>query len=199
MPQKIIIIRHGETDYNRERRIQGWIDVPLNAVGHAQAKQVAQLITKHKVDALYSSDLERAHQTARHIAAVVGVEVKLAPELRERDMGIFAGWAWEIEPDEVKEKLWVEFESARDSGVRAWKKHKGESIGDMADRIAKFVKVVHAQHANQNVAIVTHGGAINRILEHYGIKDVKEGYRTLTNASLTILTKKGGGYILEEL
>ncbi len=199
MPQKIIIIRHGETDYNKERRIQGWLNIPLNTVGHQQAEQAALLMAHQTIHALYSSDLTRAHQTALHISAKVGIEVKLAPELRERDMGIFAGWAWEKEPDEVKDKLWTEFEAARDSGVRDWKKHSGESIGDMSDRVSRFFRGIHQLHANQNIAIVSHGGTINRILEHYGVKDVKEGYRTVGNASIIVLHKEISTYRVEEL
>lgn len=199
MPKKIILIRHGETDYNKERRIQGWLDVPLNEQGHQQAKQAALLIAQQKIDALYSSDLTRAHQTAIHISVKVGVQVKLAPELRERDMGIFSGWAWETEPDAVKEKLWQEFEDARDSDVRDWKKHQGESIGDMSNRINRFFTDIHRLHTNQNVAVVSHGGAINRILEHYGIKDAKEGYRTVRNASIIVIHKETSTYRLEEL
>lgn len=199
MPQKIFIIRHGETDYNKERRIQGWLDIPLNVAGHQQAEQVAQLLSHNKIDALYSSDLTRAHQTAIHIATKIGIEIKLAPELRERDMGIFSGWAWETEPDPKKEKLWGEFETARDRNVRNWKKHRGESIGDVSDRLSHFFTVIHHHHANQHVAIVSHGGAINRILEHYRIKDVKEGYRTVRNASVIVLHKEISTYRMEEL
>lgn len=194
MPQKIIIIRHGETDYNKDRRIQGWLDIPLNEVGHKQAKQASLLVAKHKIDALYSSDLARAHQTALHIATAIKLEVKLAPQLRERDMGIFAGWAWEAEKDAKKEKLWLEFESARDQNQRNWNKHQGESIGEMADRIAQFIQTVHDLHASQTVALVTHGGTANRILEHFGLKQNSTGFHPIKNAHPIVLLKESESY-----
>lgn len=199
MPKKIILIRHGETDYNKERRIQGWLNIPLNEIGHSQAKAAAELVKDYPVDALYSSDLLRAHETAIHLAKILRTEIMLSNSLRERDMGIFAGWAFEKEPDPEKERLWVEFEKARDSNMLDWKKHQGESIGDMAARLVDFFESIHQIHKDQTVVIVSHGGTINRILEHFGVKDAKEGYRTVNNASVLVLHKESTVYRLEEL
>lgn len=199
MPSKIIIVRHGETDYNKSRRIQGWLDIPLNDLGHSQAKTAADLLKNHHVDAIYSSDLTRAHETAKHLAEALDMEIKLSPALRERDMGVFTGWAFESEPDPIKEQLWIEFEQARDSHQLEWNKHQGESIGDMADRIAKFFDDLQHHHQEQTVLVVTHGGAINRILEHFGLKDTGEGFRPVKNASILILHKETTTYRLEEL
>ena len=199
MPSKIYLIRHGETDYNRERRMQGWLDIPLNELGHEQARLAATTLKGHLIHALYSSDLVRAKQTAEPIAATLNLEINLSKNLRERDMGIFAGWAWEKERDEVKDKIWAEFEAARDLADPKWKKHKGESVGEMTERITQFFNQIEVVHARESVAVVTHGGTVNRILEHFEIKKPEEGFRMIKNASVIILTRNKQGYLYEEL
>ncbi len=199
MPQKIIIVRHGETDYNLERRMQGWLDIPLNKTGRDQAKIAATKLRGIKFDAIYSSDLIRAHETAKIISKTVKQSIIISPALRERDMGIFAGWAWESEHDPIKDSLWIEFESARDQDNLDWNKHSGESMRQMSERISVFMESLHSSHKDQIIVIVTHGGTINRILEKYQIKSTKEGFRMIKNASLLILHKETTAYRLEEL
>lgn len=199
MPQKIILIRHGETDYNKARRMQGWLDIPLNAVGRSQAEATSFKLKGTSVDALYSSDLRRAHETAQHISRVIKQVIIPAPALRERDMGIFAGWQWEAEHDPTKDALWKEFETARDHEDLDWNKHQGESMRQMTARISTFMQHLHTVHQGQTVVIVTHGGTINRILEHYQLKSASEGFRDVGNASLLVLHKETMSYRLEEL
>lgn len=199
MPKKIYLIRHGETDFNQERRMQGWLDIPLNEIGHSQALSVAEKLKTHPIHALYSSDLARAHETAKPISAVLNLSITLTPALRERDMGIFAGWAWEKERDEVKDKIWSEFEAARDLADPTWKKHGGESVGEMTERIVAFLTTLKITHAEQSVGLVTHGGTVNRILEYFEIKKPSEGFRMIRNASVLILHKRQTTYELEEI
>lgn len=197
MPNKIFLIRHGETEYNKSRRLQGWLDIPLNEVGHKQAQAAAQKLVNHRLDALYSSDLARAHETASQIAKVTKLKVNQSFALRETDMGIFAGWAWESEPDPVKEQLWQEFEHARDNLVLDWHGHDGESIGEMVKRISNFLSELSTNHKDQHVGIVTHGGTINHILEHYQLKSSLDGFRMIGNGSVLILSKQVTTYSLE--
>lgn len=199
MPKKIIIVRHGETDYNKERRMQGWLDIPLNDVGIAQAIASSTKLVGVKIDAIYSSDLVRAHETAKHISSVAKIDIVATPALRERDMGIFSGWRWESEPDPEKEKLWVEFESARDNEDIHWNKHRGESMHQMTTRVKDFMDQIHKSHQDQTVVIVSHGGTINRLLEIYNFKSSKEGFRDIKNASLLVMYKETIGYRLEEI
>lgn len=199
MPQKIILIRHGETDYNKARRMQGWFDIPLNDIGRRQAEATSVKLTGTHVDVLYSSDLRRAHETAQRIARIVKKEIISSTALRERDMGIFAGWQWEAEHDPTKDALWKEFETARDHEDLDWNKHQGESMRQMTKRISTFMQHLHTVHQGQTVVIVTHGGTINRILEHYQLKSASEGFRDVGNASLLVLHKETVSYRLEEL
>jgi len=199
MPKKIILVRHGETDYNLERRMQGWLDISLNESGRSQAHVAAAKLQSIKINAIYTSDLKRAYETAQTIGCLIKQKVTPTPALRERDMGIFAGWAWESERDPAKDKLWQEFEEARDNEDLTWNKHSGESVGQMSTRITIFMQHLHAQHTDQTIVVVTHGGTINRILEQYQIKPAKEGFRPITNAGVLILHKHPKGYQLQEI
>ena len=91
---RIIAIRHGETDWNRASRMQGHLDVPLNAHGQWQARQTARALAGESVAAVYSSDLQRASATARAIAQACGAPLVLEPGLRERNLGRFQGWTF---------------------------------------------------------------------------------------------------------
>lgn len=197
MPQKIILVRHGETDYNQQKRMQGWLDIPLNARGHEQARVTAERFVDIHVDALYSSDLVRAHTTAQYIASTLKSPVITTKALRERDMGIFSGWQWEVDTDPKKHALWQEFEYARDHEDFNWNKHRGESLRQMTERLTVLLEHLHAQHHNQTVVLVTHGGTINRLLEHFKLKDAKLGFQEVKNASLQILHKQATNYQLE--
>jgi probable phosphoglycerate mutase len=90
----LIVIRHGETAWNRERRLQGQLDIPLNDTGHAQARALAGSLAGEPVDAIYSSDLSRAMQTAAPLSEVLGVPVQSEPRLRERCYGTLEGMTY---------------------------------------------------------------------------------------------------------
>ncbi len=195
----LYLIRHGETDYNKERRMQGWLDIPLNQLGHTQAKAAAHILVNHKIEVLYSSDLLRAKETAHHISKQLMLKPSYTPALRERDMGLFSGWAWESERDEYKDKLWVEFEAARDGADPDWNKHGGESIADMTARISDFMQELHAMHPDKSVGLVTHGGTINRILEIYNLKTPQAGFRMVKNSEVLVLHQHRSTYSLEEI
>jgi 2,3-bisphosphoglycerate-dependent phosphoglycerate mutase len=91
MPTRIILARHGETDWNRERRWQGHSDRPLNDTGREQAETLAAQLADEPIAAVYSSDLVRAHETARIVAERLGLDVVAVPGLRERRFGSWEG------------------------------------------------------------------------------------------------------------
>jgi broad specificity phosphatase PhoE len=145
----LLLARHGETDWNREFRIQGSSDLELNELGRQQAQFLAQELTDVDLDAIYSSDLSRAQATAAAVAATHGLEVKLDPRLRERSFGSWEG----LTRDDI---------STFPKGSR----HDGESDDDVRARVLAAVEEIAANHPGDQVLIVSHGGALNTLWHH---------------------------------
>lgn len=150
------MVRHGETDWNVERRIQGHIDISLNAAGLAQAEATAGGLVGQVFDAAYSSDLDRAWQTAQAIGRHHGLEVMRAPGLRERNYGVLQGLTTaEVAaryPNAYKHYL------ARNPDYRF---SSGESLTEFAQRIVAAIEALAADHPRQTVLLVSHGGVLD--------------------------------------
>jgi broad specificity phosphatase PhoE len=151
----LLLVRHGETDWNRDARWQGHSDTPLNDAGREQARRLAAELGD--VDVVYSSDLARARETAEILAAPLGLEVRLDPRLRERGFGAWEGkTAVEIEAEFADEHArWMAGEApgAADS----------EPFADFGARVEEFVEDVLAEHPRDTVLVVGHGGTIRVI------------------------------------
>jgi probable phosphoglycerate mutase len=163
MSTEVLFIRHGETDWNRIKRIQGHIDIPLAETGIVQARRLAQRVLREvrdgaRLDAIYSSDLQRAQQTAAPAAEALGLTVRLDPGLRERAYGVFQGHdSTEIAarfPDEYA--VW----QTRDPGFVP---PGGESTRVFYHRILHAVDAIVAAHPGGRIACVTHGGVLDCI------------------------------------
>jgi probable phosphoglycerate mutase len=150
----ILLVRHGETDWNLERRVQGHSDQPLNATGRAQAQALADELADEPIDAVYSSDLARAHETARLVAATHGLPVVVLPELREKDFGTWEG----LTDDEVR----VRFPDASPGG--RW--GDGETYEQMSSRVVAALQRIASQHPDGRVLVVAHGGPVRAVLLH---------------------------------
>ena len=161
MPQavRIIAIRHGETAWNALGRIQGHTDIGLNDNGHAQAQQVAQALSGEALDAIYSSDLQRAWQTAQAIAAVTAAPLHAEPGLRERCFGSFEGssFAQIAQQQPQAAELW------RKRDVQFAPPDGGESLLQLQERIAAAVQRVAAAHIGGHIALVAHGGVLDML------------------------------------
>ena len=153
---RICFVRHGETDWNVEKRIQGLIDIPLNATGRAQALAMAYLAAHVSFDALYSSDLTRALDTAHALSQREGLEIHRLPQLRERNYGIFQS----ITAAEGAERFPEAYAlyRARDPHYDF---ETGESMLDFAARVTDGVEAMVRHHAGQTIAAVTHGGVLD--------------------------------------
>ncbi|MCZ8252390.1 MAG: histidine phosphatase family protein [Hylemonella sp.] len=156
---ELILIRHGETDWNRELRFQGQLDVPLNATGLEQARRVAERLAAQPMDALVSSDLQRALQTAQALAQRAGhAEPALEAGLREQHFGMVEG----LRVPEIQQQhpeawaQWVRFDEhyAFDGG---------ECVRDFHARVLAAVQGLAQRHAGQTVAVVTHGGVLDMV------------------------------------
>lgn len=153
---RICLVRHGETDWNREKRLQGHEDIPLNATGLAQALTTAHHLAEHPFTAIYSSDLSRAMTTAQAAANQVGIPVTPVPELRERDCGIFQG----LTQDEALENHEEGYSRYRgrdpDYAIPG-----GESLREVADRVTDVLHRLAELHEGETILVVSHGGVLD--------------------------------------
>ena len=154
-------MRHGETAWNAEHRVQGQLDVPLNAIGHAQAVAAARVLAREKFDVIYSSDLSRARQTAQPTASLLSMQVVLEKDLRERHYGIFERLTYA----EVKVRYpedYARFEAREpDYAFRT-----GESLKDFSIRSITIISSIAERHKGQSIAVFTHGGILDKLYRH---------------------------------
>lgn len=180
------LIRHGETDWNAEQRLQGWRDMPLNAVGKQQALAVARLLAAQQThfDAVLSSDLQRAVQTAE--IALKGHHTPLIqdPQLRERNYGIYEGQPWRKLlqlPDQPEPDI-----NLRDPSLDV---PNGESLNVFHDRIVTaFLRIAH-ERPQQQLAVIAHGGVIDMVwrkIQNIGLNTVRP--MRIKNASVNHFT-----------
>lgn len=153
---RVILIRHGETEWNREGRMQGHLDSPLTEQGRKQAEEVAERLADLPIKAIYSSDLGRAVKTAQALARRIGLSILPEPRVRERNLGVFQG----LTEPEVTERYpdeWQRF-LTRDPDYRM---PGGESSRDRVVRSAPVLDELGERHAGEVVVLVTHGGILD--------------------------------------
>ena len=155
-PTRIIAIRHGETAWNKDTRIQGQLDIGLNETGRWQASRVALALAGEPIRAIYASDLLRAWDTALSIANVTGLNVHTVEGLRERGFGVFEG------------KTFKEIEAHWPDQALRWRKRDpefapegGESLVALRERIILTTPQLAAQHAGEQIVLVAHGGVMD--------------------------------------
>lgn len=156
MPTRICFIRHGETDWNVVKRIQGQTDIPLNETGHAQALAMAFNTFHYEFSAIYSSDLCRAHATAQMMADMCALEVKILPNLSERNYGIFQGITAE-EGAQRYPKSYAHY-MARDP---EYDFEGGESLLRFAQRVEGAIELMIKHHSGQTIAAICHAGVLD--------------------------------------
>ena len=156
LPTRLCIIRHGETDWNVEKRIQGHTDIPLNDTGRAQAQAMAGTAAQQRFDAIYSSDLMRARETAAVLAQREAHEVKLLAQLRERHYGIFQGLT-AAQGAELYPAAYARY-LARDPDDRL---ETGESLSGFAARVVAGIDWLVRHHGGQRLAVVCHSGVLD--------------------------------------
>lgn len=153
---RLCIVRHGETDWNAQKRIQGHIDVPLNAVGLSQAAAAAAGLAGLRFRAVYSSDLSRAWQTAKAAAGVLGAELLPAVGLRERNYGVFQGRT-AAEMAREHPDIHARYQ-ARDPHYNFV---TGESLESFAARVVGEVEALASRHVGESLLLISHGGALD--------------------------------------
>ena len=139
----LLLVRHGETDWNAEGRLQGHTDRPLSDYGRRQARRLAEELEGEELEAIYSSDLARAHETAEIVGERLGLPVALEPDLREKDWGTWEGL-------NAVERDRVEF--------------VGESTEAHQERMLQVLRRIAERHPGDGrVLVVTHGGSMRRV------------------------------------
>jgi broad specificity phosphatase PhoE len=156
---EILLVRHGETDWNAEQRWQGHADRPLNERGREQARTLARQLSGARLAAVYSSDLARARETAEIVAAARGLAVTPLQELREVNVGSWSG----LRGAECEARFPEGYARWR-AGGHGWE--DGETYEEMSARVVGAVRRIAARHPGETVLVVTHGGAIRSVLAH---------------------------------
>jgi alpha-ribazole phosphatase len=152
---RLILVRHGETDWNAEKRYQGQADVPLNRTGRRQAAALARRLAGEPIHALYTSDLARAAATAQAIGRPHGLSPRAGPRLREMDFGAWEGltYAQIQERDAAALDAWM-------ADPLGFAPPEGESLAQLADRVDGFWEALVSRHATGTVVVVAHGGPL---------------------------------------
>lgn len=192
---RICFVRHGETNWNAERRMQGHIDIPLNANGISQAERLANALirVKHSFDVIYSSDLERALHTANAVARALSLDVQITPRLRERNVGKLQGLLLAEAPVLLPE-IWqrhIARELDHDLGG-------GESIRTFHQRMQDILELFLNEHRGQSVLAVSHGGSLDmiyRIVTQQALN--AERVAVVPNTSLNWITHDGSTWSVE--
>ena len=174
---KLYLVRHGETDWNIESKIQGQTDIALNERGRQQAEEFAARIAggDYQVDSIYTSSKRRALETARIIGAALKIEPKVQPGLEEICLGKWEGYTWK----QVKELFWDEYQLWRDNR-RYQEPPLGESYQQLLDRLLPAIRKI-TQKEKGNVLMVTHSAVIMTLLSYIydtPFEDMAKNYKT---------------------
>jgi broad specificity phosphatase PhoE len=185
--KRVIFIRPGETDWNRDLRYQGWVAIPLNAYGVRQAQRLANYIRNIGVAVLYSSDLKRATETANILAEKLGSEPVVDKRLRERNIGMWQGLT------QKEMQTWYPAEYAQFvADPDGYRVADGESRKDVRERILEAFNQYLAADKGETIAILSHSTAINALLAEI-IPDVKFGSVDVSNTSVTTIKHNDDG------
>jgi broad specificity phosphatase PhoE len=154
---ELLLVRHGETDWNADRRWQGRDDPPLNERGLEQARELAGTLEGEAIDALYTSDLRRALMTAEVLAERLGLELRPLQELREIDVGSWSGLTFE----ELSERYPEQVARHLESWGSGWE--DGERPEQLTERVVAALRRIAAEHPDGRVLVVVHGGVVRAI------------------------------------
>ena len=191
----IYIIRHGETDYNTEKRFQGGMDIYLNERGKTQSEALAQYLRPVPINAIYSSDLTRTLQTAAPLAENKNIEIVLMPAFREIDFGDWEGKTLscirEFYPQQAK--LW-------EDDTDKLQIPGGESFVQAAQRAFSGLEILAQRHTGQQIAVFTHGGILRLLLSKILNCPFNNAWKIRQdNCAVNILEYKSGKFCINLL
>jgi broad specificity phosphatase PhoE len=187
MIKRVILIRTGETEWNKFGRWQGWVAVPLNQQGKTQAAALARFVRHMGVSALYASDLKRAVDTTEPIAQALGIAPVYDARLRERSVGLWQG----LTLDEIKTWYTEEYNALLDERDQ-YVIPGGESRAEVRERVVEAFHEIMSKNAGETVAVVSHTTAIFTILKEL-IPTYQPSSTDLDNTSVTTIRHKDDG------
>jgi 2,3-bisphosphoglycerate-dependent phosphoglycerate mutase len=189
---QVIIVRHGQTEWNTRGIRQGNLDSRLTEKGFAQAKALAQRLAREQFTALYSSDLGRALQTAKEVSRVTGHEIITDARLRERHLGIFQG----LSGEEIKQRHPEEYKLHRSLGPD-YVIPGGESVKQQVARNISYLNEIGEKHLGETIVVVTHGGVLSGLFRHtFSIPFNAPRRFEFTNAGLNIFAYEERNWFL---
>lgn len=194
MIERVLLIRHGETDWNVERRWQGQASVPLNTTGKAQALALADYLRGRDVDEIHSSDLSRAWDTATAVGETLGVHPQPDLRWREFSLGIFQG----LTRDEILQKYPTEYQQFQDD---TWDYviPNGESRRDLQNRAFEAWQTLIGRENGREAIVVSHGGTIRLLLAKLFTDDTRLVGLHVPNTAITTLERTNGEWHLVEV
>jgi probable phosphoglycerate mutase len=192
--ERVLLVRHGQTDWNIEGRWQGALPVGLNDIGREQAKALAHYLASRKIGSIYTSDLPRALDTATEIGNRQGINPQIDVRLQEFNLGIFQG----LTREEIKERYPIQY---RDFEADYWDYNvtDGESRRELQARAYQAFEHIVAHASGPEVVIVSHGGTIRMLLLKLFEGAAELNHFHVENTSLTTLVPEGEGWRLDEL
>ena len=185
----LFFVRHGQTGWNAEGRLQGHLDSSLSALGRAQARALGERLVPERAHALYTSDLGRALETAELIADFTGHPLQVEPRLRERGLGVLEGLT-RGEAQQRHPGVWERYHD----GPADYVVPRGESSEQRQARVLAACADIHRRHPGERVIVVTHGGVLDGVLRHC-MRLPLDGPRTFVvrNAGLSTFEVDPGG------
>jgi probable phosphoglycerate mutase len=191
-PARLLLVRHGQSTWNREHRIQGQLDPPLSDEGRRQAERVGQRLAGRRIAGFYSSDLKRAIETSQAIEAVIGNQAEPMPGLREIYLGEWEG----LRTDDLAQRYpeaWASWTDEPDWDLVPG----GEGAALFETRVAAALDEILERHDNGDVVVVTHGGVI-QIALHRVIGRPSRGLFPfkIQNASISVVEKRDGRMVI---
>ena len=189
MVTQIVLVRHGETDWNRDRRFQGHTDIPLNAAGREQVCELADRLAGESFSVAYTSPLRRASESAELIASRLRVDVRPRAALKEVDVGAWSGLTVHEVEDRYPEGFarWVERRCA------GWS--DGETYEQLGLRVVAGLREIAVKHAGEQILAVTHGGPIRSAAAealHVPLHEVRDRLGPIGNAAVVRIDVRDG-------
>lgn len=189
---RVVLVRHGQTVWNAQTRIQGHTDIPLDDHGRWQAARVARALAHDGLEAVYSSDLSRARETAEAIAAACGLQVQVDVGLRERGFGVFEGLTF----DEIEQR-WPEHSRRWRAREPGYGPEGGEALEPFYERCVQTAQRLAAAHAGGHIALVAHGGVLDCLYRAAaGVSMQAPRSWQLANAAVNRVLVVDGGFSL---